>query len=348
MNPLMAIWQTTAVLFGISLGWTVLIVAARFARERVARRNRKLKREFLAELMPVLEAGKGEAELVKRWRRRKSVMSEAGLEIAGLLRGRERAQVQKILTQASWESAVIPMLQSRKVERRLAAAEALACLPNRETTAALLAAMKDRHRSVREAATLSLVQIGHPFQIEEIIEAVSSRRATYSVRVLQIFSILALNSIKGLRRIALDAGQATAVRVMAIQALPSAGDYSVLPDLQRLADDLELDVRIAALRCLGRIAHPAAAATIAKGLHDTAWQVRAVAAEAAGRVGLPDQIGRLAELLDDDLWWVRQRSGEALVALGSAGVAALQALRDSGTGRKNQAAALILSEQGGQ
>ena len=207
MNPLMVIWQTTAVLFGVSLGWTALMVASRFSRDRVARRNQTLKRVFLTELLPVLETGEGEAELVKNWRRRGSIMSQTGLEIANLLRGIERERVQTILTKASWESTVIPMLQSRKVERRLAAAEALAYLPSDETTAALLAAMKDRPRSVREAAALSLVMSGHPLTIEEILDAVASRRATYSVRVSQIFSMLALNSIKDLRRIALDAGQ---------------------------------------------------------------------------------------------------------------------------------------------
>jgi HEAT repeat protein len=347
MDPLMAICQATAVLFGISLGWTVLMIASRFSRDRTARRNRVLKRAFMAELLPVLEAGKGEAELAKRWRRRGSIMSQAGLEIASLLRGMERQRVQTILTKASWESTVIPMLKSRKVELRLAAAEALAYLPSRETTAALLAAMKGRPRAVREAATLSLVMSGHPLTIEEILDAVASKRATYSVRVSQIFSMLALNSIKELRRIALDAGQDMAVRVMAIQALPNAGDYSVLPDIERLAGDDELDVRIAAFRCLGRMAHPAVAATVAEGLHDRAWQVRVVAAEAAGRIGLTDQAGRLTELLDDDLWWVRQRSGEALVALGSAGVDALQALKDGGHGRRNRTAALVLSERGG-
>ncbi len=345
MDLLMVIWQATAALFAISLGWTTLLVASRYLRDRTERRNQILKREFMAELLPVLETGEGEGELVDRWRHRKLVMSQAGLEVASLLRGAERTQVQKILMQASWESTVIPILKSRNVERRLAAAEALADLPSTKTTTALLGAMKDKHRSVREAATLSLVLNGHPFRIEEILDAVSSRRATYSVRVLQIFSTLALTSIKDLRRIALDGDQDTAVRVMAIQALPNAGDYSVLPDLERLAEDGELDVRIAALRCLGRIAHPAAAATIAKGLHDRAWQARAAAAEAAGRIGLVDQAGRLAELLDDDLWWVRQRSGEALVALGPVGVDTLQALKDSGTGRRNQAASLVLSEQ---
>ena len=342
----MAIWQTTAALFGVSLGWTALMVASRFSRDRVARRNRGLKKAFLIDVLPVLETGKGEAELVKRWRSRGQLTSEAGLEIASLLRGVDREKIQRILTQASWESAVMPMLQSRKVERRLAAAEALGNLPSAKTTKALLAALKDTHRTVREAAALSLVMSGHPLTIEEILDAVTSKRATYSVRVSQIFSMLALNSIKDLRRIALDAGQDTAVRVMAIQALPNGGDYSVLPDIERLAGDGELDVRIAAHRCLGRMAHPAAAATVAMGLHDPAWQVRVVAAEAAGRIGLTDQIDRLTELLGDDLWWVRHRSGEALVALGPAGVDALEALKDGGTGRKNRTAALVLSERG--
>jgi hypothetical protein len=342
----MAIWQATAALFALSLGWTVLLVVSRYARDRVESRNRKSKRAFLTELLPVLETGVGEAELVKRWRRRGPVMSEAGLEIAGLLRGMERAQVQRILTQASWESAVIPMLKSRRVERRLAAAEALGNLPGEKTTKALLAAMTDKNRTVREAAALSLVMNGHPLTIEDILDAVSSRRATYSVRVSQIFSLLARNSIKDLTRIALDTGQNTAVRVMAIQALPNAGDYSILPDIEYLADDRELDVRIAALRCLGRIAHPVAAATVAKGLHNPAWQVRAVAAEAAGRIGLVDQVDRLAEMLGDDLWWVRQRSGEALVALGPPGLNRLEDLKAGGSGRKNRMAALVLSERG--
>ncbi|MDH3194775.1 MAG: HEAT repeat domain-containing protein, partial [Hyphomicrobiales bacterium] len=202
-------------------------------------------------------------------------------------------------------------------------------------------------RTVREAAALSLVMNGHPLTIEDILDAVSSRRATYSVRVSQIFSILARNSVKDLTRIALDAGQDTAVRVMAIQALPNAGDFSILPAIEHLADDSELDVRIAALRCLGRMAHPVAAATVAKGLHNPAWQVRAVAAEAAGRIGLVDQVDRLAEMLGDDLWWVRQRSGEALVALGPPGLNRLEDLKAGGTGRENRTAALVLSERGG-
>src|SRR5690606_22163343 len=104
-----------------------------------------------------------------------------------------------------------------------------------------------------------------------------------------------------------------------LDALGVSGDYGVLPDLITASTDADVEVRVAAIRALGRLQHPGGEAALARGMADTAWIVRSAAAEAAGLSGFTRLCDGVDRLLDDPEWWVRFRAGEALVRLGEEG-----------------------------
>jgi len=85
-----------------------------------------------------------------------------------------------------------------------------------------------------------------------------------------------------------------------------------------------VDVRVAAVRALGRIGGAACAPALIARLADPEWPVRAQAARALGAAGAAAAIEPLAALLTDRAWWVRRHAAYALLALGEAGTGALR------------------------
>jgi HEAT repeat protein len=110
--------------------------------------------------------------------------------------------------------------------------------------------------------------------------------------------------------------------------------------------EADLELRIACIRALGVLAHPAAEPAVIAGLSDQAWEVRAASAEAAGRIGLVSAAPLLVQALADGVWWVRFRSGEALSALGEKGVASLRLAAGVDQDVVRRAASLALAERG--
>ena len=84
------------------------------------------------------------------------------------------------------------------------------------------------------------------------------------------------------------------------------------------------DLRVAAVRALGRIQAIESGMALLGALEDEAWQVRAQAARALGVIGATVAIPALAARLGDSSWWVRHHSAYALQRLGHEGQAALR------------------------
>jgi HEAT repeat protein len=86
----------------------------------------------------------------------------------------------------------------------------------------------------------------------------------------------------------------------------------------------DTDLRVAAVRALGRIQAMESGMALLGALDDEAWQVRAQAAKALGATRATVAIPALGKRLCDSSWWVRHHAAYALHDLGGEGQAALR------------------------
>jgi HEAT repeat protein len=86
----------------------------------------------------------------------------------------------------------------------------------------------------------------------------------------------------------------------------------------------ETDLRVAAVRALGRIQAIESGMSLLAALEDETWQVRAQAAKALGAVRATVAIPALSNHLCDSSWWVRHHAAYGLRELGHEGQAALR------------------------
>ncbi len=93
---------------------------------------------------------------------------------------------------------------------------------------------------------------------------------------------------------------------------PGAGAPAAVPDLLRLARDLDGAVRYRAVRAIGRVGLPAGGAALAAALADPEPDVRAVAAFGLGLLGDPAAVEPLIAALDDPAPIVQARAADAL------------------------------------
>jgi len=164
----------------------------------------------------------------------------------------------------------------------------------------------------------SLIELGHPPALATVLE-MGGRRASDSLLYAPlVVLIVAADPAAGLQAFT-DPDLSDEGRQALAEALGRSGDYRALETLCQATHALDEELRIAALRGLASLGHPAAEPAVLNALEDPVWMVRSAACEAAGRIGLGSAIPRLASQLEDPMWWVRFWAGEALWALGAPG-----------------------------
>lgn len=124
----------------------------------------------------------------------------------------------------------------------------------------------------------------------------------------------------GLRRVATEHPK---VERAIIEALGHVGDQAAAPVIEKRLGADAIDMRVSAVRALGRMRAVHSVSGLIAALKDPAWQVRAQAAWALGRSRAPLAVYPLAGRLTDSAWWVRHHSAYALAELGEEGLAAL-------------------------
>ena len=88
--------------------------------------------------------------------------------------------------------------------------------------------------------------------------------------------------------------------------------------------DVDVEVRIEALRALTELEDRAALPAAIEALRDEFWEVRSRAVQCVAKLGGDAAVPHLAPLLDDSAEWVRHNCALALSRCGPSGVAALQ------------------------
>ena len=192
----------------------------------------------------------------------------------------------------------------------------------------------------------SLIEIGAPPGLHEVLADLGGRRASDSLLYLPLIARLVADDPMTALKAFGDPQVTGEARVILAEALGASGDYRVLRSLCAAARAPDIELRIAAIRGLAALGHPAAEPTILAGLADEVWIVRSASCEAAGRIGLRAAVPLLAAQLEDPVWWVRFRAGEALAVLGEAGRDRLRALAVSGGDLSRRTASMVLAERG--
>ncbi len=201
----------------------------------------------------------------------------------------------------------------RSEHSRRALRRALARGPEIVTLAAAMALARDRDR--RALRWL----LRHP-------ESLAHRSPNALVGALKAFGPAALPDLEAVLQRGLDS-QRMERAVIEVLGLGRYRQGRVALESRLAAGDL--DLRVAAVRALGRIQAIESSTSLVAALEDEAWQVRAQAARALGRTGATIAIPALAARLTDPSWWVRRHAAYALGDLGHDGLAALRRVVES-------------------
>lgn len=333
---------------GLALGavtWMFGLVLARLRRDRTGR-ARDLDRNRLREACLAVVSGADEAAGLRPFEHRARLMAEGLLEFGAIVRGAESERLISAYTLVGADARFRERLFAGSRAGRLAAAEALAFFPSDETERALQRVVAPRDAELAAAAVRSLVELNRPPPLGWLLDDLEARKMTDSLIYVPIVRrLVALSPDEAMSRLDSSA-TSPAARVLLADAIAVTGDYRAVALLQRAARADRLDIRIAAIRGLSLLSHPASIPTLTEALSDPDWEVRAAACEAMGRTGFNEGVVNLAERLADAVWWVRFQAAEALSRLGPDGMEALLHASRLSEDLPRRAASLALAEKG--
>ena len=347
MTLLALLWWGSLALVLAALTWMLALVLARVGRERTSRARDSDRRRLRGVCMAIV-SGAGEAsEGLKPFRHRARLMADSLLEFAAIVRGVERERLIMAYEIASADVRLRERLFVGSKAGRLAAAEALALFASDETERALNRVVDfSDDAELRAAAVRSLVDLNRPPPLGRLLDDLEARKLTDSlVYIPAVRRLVALSLDEAMSR--LDSSRTLpAARVLLADAVAATGDYRAIAPLQRAARADRPDIRMAAIRGLGMLAHPASIPNLKEALSDPDWEVRAAACEAVARMGANEGVNDLVERLGDVVWWVRFQAAEALTRLGPSGLTALLKASSQSDVLPRRAATLALAEKG--
>ena len=348
MAELRLIWSMSAALAAVALIWMIGLIVARMMREREEARRRRDWRLIQQVFLDIMSGSGDAVGRLRNIQRRPRLMAEALLEVIALVRGGgERDRLISALNGFGVDEIFRLCLSRGSVAGRIASAEALSIFPGERTRAALRQALKkSRTHELRVSLMRSLIEIGAAPGLREALSDLSGRRGSDSLLYLPLIARLVADDPMTALRAFGDPQVAGEARVVLAEALGASGDYRTLRPLCVAARAPDVELRIAAIRGLAALGHPAAESAILAGLQDRSWIVRAASCEAAGRIGLQAAIPWLENQLGDPEWWVRFRAGEGLAALGQGGRDRLRAIATLGGDLSRRTASMVLAERG--
>jgi HEAT repeat protein len=323
MSVLYAIWAASLGLTALALLGMITLILVRVIRGWRHAREAELQADMTRALLLAAE-GKPTPMLDKQLsRREQSALLDAGIALLDLVRGSTALRIVETLARGGATATLERWLGSANPERRAAAAEMLVYFASPGEREILRMALDDPEHDVRLAAAVSLIRLGAAPPLPDLMALLGGERKP-SARLGQVLE--AIFAVRPAEVLALAQSErlGSFARAKAIETLAASGLFSMLPALQDLVGSADPDIRTAAIRGLGRLAHPSSGAIITKAFQDEAWFVRAAAAEAIGKIGLYEFAPALTDLAQDKVWWVRFRAGEALAALDAAGRGALR------------------------
>jgi HEAT repeat protein len=213
-----------------------------------------------------------------------TVLAEVLSRYSRMLSGDAAVRIAEYFRARGGLETALARLRSRRTWKRAAAAYALGDMQCAEAAPDLLTALEDRKGDVRAAAARSLGRLGASDLTLPLIEALLARRVP-----------------RGIAGVAL------------VELGPAA-----VPELRRIADHPEPQVRATAVTLLGLVGDSGDSAVAARALRDPSAEVRAAAAEALGRIGTSSTETDLRAALGDRAHFVRALAAGSLGAIDAA------------------------------
>ena len=346
MEGLLLLWWTSILLAMAALVWiSALVIGRLFREQRDARRARDRDRACDA-FMDVMNGAGDALGRLRGVDHRARLMGEALLELLAMVRGSERDRLIAALLSIKMDDRFRRRLFRGGIAGRMVAAETLSIFPGPETVEALQAALRQsRNGNLRVAVMRSLIELDAAPPLAEVLQDVHRSRGSESLLYLPLMRRLVNGDTRAALRAFGDPATPPKARVILAEALGASGDFRALRPLCVAATAPDMELRIASVRGLAAMGHPAAEPRILAALEDPVWMVRSAACEAAGRIGLRAAVPLLLDQLSDPVWWVRFRAGEALSALGPMGVQGLQGAAAGQGDVPRRAASLALAER---
>ncbi|GBD85730.1 putative lyase [bacterium BMS3Abin02] len=242
------------------------------------------------------------------------------LDFLRSVQGRERANLLRIARDLGIvQRFVWDLERSRRRERRVVAASALAELGDPSTADALLAALGDRVPEVRVQAADALAGLKDPRAVPPLVKLLEEETDWNASRIADSLVKLGTVSVPVLARylILSDPAVDRPGRRLPLVArvLGSIGDVGAEPALLSALDGDEVELRIRAAAALGTAGTPQCVPALMRAVADPAWEVRAQAVKALGERMDPRAVDVLIEALRDRQWWVRRNAAEALALI---------------------------------
>jgi len=340
---LMAVWTISLFLGLASIAIMLVLIGVRVVHERRRSADMDFRKRLLSALIRFSEDDDAGALKAVVERTPPAVVTDASSEFLSLLRGDERQRIEAVLAGAGLPAFLRRQLLKANEAQRIHAAEMLTAFPEPATLDSLKAALGDRSREVRITAAIALAELETLPPLADLLGRIGSG-GQRSRRLIELFQSFPPERNDELRAYAAKPGNPPFVRAAAIDALSLAGNLRLLPFFEACAGDPALEVAAAAIRAIGRNAHPGSAPTVLAAMGSGNWEVRSEAAEAAGRIGIEQAVEPLCGLLEDPEWAVRYAAGKSLRDMGERGAAALKAIAEAGTARSQRTASLVLEE----
>jgi len=257
-------------------------------------------------------------------------------------------------------SALITALGDKEYFVVSAAVEALGEIGDRRAVAPLIQVLKSHFFDIRGEAATALGKLGDRRAVAPLAKLLAWQPPTVTREMLdaqdKILGLIPNPTLRATTRAAARYGLETMRyhdRVRAARALGEIGGPEAVRPLVNAVDDVEMRVRLAAVRALGRTKQlPALNALVAVALDRPPRpdRVRHAAAETLAQAADPRTAAALIGLLNNKDGWVDRHAREALTRIGRPAVAPLGKVlldRDQGV-RLRVAAARSLGTIGGR
>ncbi|WDQ98078.1 HEAT repeat domain-containing protein [Devosia sp. J2-20] len=341
---LQSIWIGTAILALISIGVMIALMVRRWFIDAAKANDAVMQKQLRQSLMEFTAAHDEDALSEALSQFPAPLVIEVCFQFVEVLRGDDREQIVRVLAAAGYPDEIRRQLLNGQEAQKLSAIERLTSFPYQDTRKALLAALNDRKREVRIAASIALARLDALPPLAEAIARIGVR-GQRSRRLIELFRSVPTDRSDEMIALATNRDLPDFVRAAAVDALGHTGQFGYIAEIEALLADPHTEVQAAVIRALGLIGHPRSADTLLAALDNPSWEVRLEAASAAGRLGLSAANGGLARLLNDDEWIVRYTAAKSLSALGDEGQQTLVALSQGPSSRTQRSAAVLLAEE---
>lgn len=316
-NLLEFIWSLSATLAALSCGVMAALIVARLIRQS---RDRRLPALSVRLVLDLLAYSKGEIEAPKlavRTRHERDLVLKSALDVARALDGASLERLVGLMRSVSLDVHCRRLAVRGHIPDRVAAIENLRLFRDAETASFLQQLQASPHFRICVAGMRTSIEVGRPPDLEAVLKLAERPEGARSLALFKIVEVCVHANLTPALAI-LAAGLPRESHVMTLKAIGTSRSPLALRAIARSTNDIDPEVRAAAITALRAIGAADIAPYFVAALRDVDWRVRLKAVEGLGQCGAPEDRASIEPLLNDSVWWIRFRAGEALERLARA------------------------------